>query len=577
MRFFSNARIRSKIIAAFAAVLAVTLALGVLAIDRIGAVNASVALIRDDYLPSGTALGRIVAAIEQVRIKEARHMMATDAAEIANEAVLLRKTVGAYEAARHAYEALIDPGEEQERFNRIDTLWVTYKAQDDRLIALLEKNDNAAAATLYKGDMANTSNEIVRLLDEDLAYNERTGTAAADRSAAIYATSWWLILGGAALAVALAILAGVVLVRGISRPLTAMTGAMRRLAERDMTAIIPGLNRADEIGEMAGAVQVFKDNMIRADALAAEQEATRAARDRRQAAMERHTQDFGSSISAVMSSLASSADNMRRASEAMASASTSVNAEARETAQAAEKSSLDLTTVAAAVEELSATVAEISRQVAASGDVTRQAVQRADANNATMQSLSDAASRIGDVIHLISNIAGQTNLLALNATIEAARAGDAGKGFAVVAGEVKALAAQTARATAEIGGQIGTVRTATGNAVASMGEISAIIRQIGETTVAISAAVEQQSATTQAIATSVQAVSAATGQTARAMEHVVEVADGAGTVSRDVLAGTANIGQEAETLRREVDKFLLAIRSDTGEASDSPAPVAAAA
>jgi methyl-accepting chemotaxis protein len=210
-------------------------------------------------------------------------------------------------------------------------------------------------------------------------------------------------------------------------------------------------------------------------------------------------------------------------------------------------------------------VNEISRQVAASSAVARQAVERAEASNNTMQSLSEATGRIGDVVHLIAEIASQTNLLALNATIEAARAGESGKGFAVVAGEVKILAAQTAKATAEIGRQIHTVRVATESAVSVMAEIGGIIRQIDEVSVAIAAAVEEQSAATREIAASVYEVSNATTQTAQAMEHVVEVGQGAHSTSRDVLSGATNIGCEAERLRNEVDQFLTAIRSDGSE------------
>ena len=179
-----------------------------------------------------------------------------------------------------------------------------------------------------------------------------------------------------------------------------------------------------------------------------------------------------------------------------------------------------------------------------------------------MQGLSEATARIGDVVHLIREIANQTNLLALNATIEAARAGEAGKGFAVVAGEVKSLAAQTAKATTEIGSQIETVRSATGEAVTAMAEIGTIIGKINEVSSAIAAAVEQQSATTREIATSVQEVAGATAGSAQAMEHVVSVVDTAGDTSRDVLAGATDIGREAETLRAEVDQFLAAVREE---------------
>ncbi len=350
--------------------------------------------------------------------------------------------------------------------------------------------------------------------------------------------------------------------RGIVRPLADMTGVMGRLADGDNSIDIPARENTDEIGDMARATEVFKQNAIEADRLAADQAAERSIKERRQAAMERHTQDFGSSISGVMTSLAGSADGMRRAAEAMAESATAVHTEAGGTAAGAAKSSQDLMAVAAAVEQLTSSIAEISRQLASASEVAQQAVQRADSSHATMQGLSEATARIGDVVHLISDIASQTNLLALNATIEAARAGEAGKGFAVVAGEVKALAAQTAKATAEIGSQIETVRGATSDAVAAMTEIGGIIGKINEVSSAIAAAVEEQSATTREIAASVQAVSNAIAGTAAAMQHVVVVADNAGSTSQDVLAGAADIGREAQTLRAEVDQFLAAVRDD---------------
>ncbi|HEY1934630.1 MAG TPA: methyl-accepting chemotaxis protein [Acetobacteraceae bacterium] len=352
--------------------------------------------------------------------------------------------------------------------------------------------------------------------------------------------------------------------RGIVRPLTAMTNVMGRLAAGDHSIEVPERDDQDEIGDMARALEVFKQHAFEAERLASEQSAARASRERRQAAMEKHTRDFGGTIAGVMAALAASADSMRRAAEAMSQAAGTVHSEAHGTAGEAAKSSQDLTTVAAAVEQLTSSVAEISRQVATAADVARQAVQRAEASRGTMQGLSEATARIGDVVHLISDIAGQTNLLALNATIEAARAGEAGKGFAVVAGEVKTLAAQTAKATADIGSQIETVRTATSGAVAAMTEIGTIISRMDEVSAAISAAVEQQSATTHEIAANVQAVSGATAATAQAMEHVVTVADNAGSISRDVLSGAAEIGREAETLRGEVDRFLGAVRDDAG-------------
>jgi methyl-accepting chemotaxis protein len=214
---------------------------------------------------------------------------------------------------------------------------------------------------------------------------------------------------------------------------------------------------------------------------------------------------------------------------------------------------------------MTASVDEIARQVATSAQVARTASDRAAANQAMMQSLADAASRIGEAVRLIDGIADQTNLLALNATIEAARAGEAGKGFAVVAGEVKALARQTANATAAIDAQIKAVRDAAGQAVAVMTEIGGIIGKMDTVATAISAAVEQQNVTTREIASNVQAVSIATRQAAQAMTEVVEAADAAGHVSGTVLDGVADIGRETSAMRTEVDQFLVAVREDTGE------------
>jgi methyl-accepting chemotaxis protein len=217
------------------------------------------------------------------------------------------------------------------------------------------------------------------------------------------------------------------------------------------------------------------------------------------------------------------------------------------------------------VEQFTASVGEISRQVAVASEVASQAVQRAESSQATIRGLADSTARIGDVVRLIDSIAGQTNLLALNATIEAARAGDAGKGFAVVAGEVKALAAQTAKATAEIGAQIETVRGATEDTVAAMNEIGSIIGRMGEVSTAISAAVEEQSVTTREIASSIQGVAGSTAQAANAMGHVVQVADRAGEASRNILTEAGEIGAESEKLRLQVESFLQAVQTDSGE------------
>ena len=353
--------------------------------------------------------------------------------------------------------------------------------------------------------------------------------------------------------------------RSIARPVMAITSTMKALAAGDKSVVIPGADRKDEIGAMATAVVVFKDKMIEADRLGAAQTSERAAKERRQAAMDQHTQDFGASISGVMASLVDAASGMRQAADAMSEAALAVHEQASGTASGAGRSSQELTTVAAAVEQMTASIDEIARQVTAAASVAREAVQQAEIGEASIKGLAEATSRIGDVVGLISSIAGQTNLLALNATIEAARAGDAGKGFAVVAGEVKALASQTAKATAEISSQIIAIQSATGSAIAVVEQIGTVIGRMEHVSSAIASAVEEQSVTTREIAKSVQAVTIAVEGAAQAMGEVVQNADQAGQVSQTVQGGADEIGQQASKLRTEVDQFLHAIRTDTGD------------
>ncbi|CAH2602612.1 HAMP domain-containing protein [Rhodovastum atsumiense] len=365
-------------------------------------------------------------------------------------------------------------------------------------------------------------------------------------------------------AVVIGIVLAIFVAHGITRPITGLTEAMKALAGKDLTTRIPAADQRDEVGEMARAVQVFKESMIRTAELVAAQEAERGTKERRQSAMDRHTQDFGTSVSGVMAALSRSGDSMRVAAEKMTESSRNVNTEASGTAEGASRTAQQLTSVAAAIEELTSSVAEISRQVTSASQVAQEAVKRADASQATMRGLSEATGRIGDVVQLINNIAGQTNLLALNATIEAARAGDAGRGFAVVANEVKKLAEQTSRATAEIGGQIEAVSGAAGNSVTAMADIAQIIGRLNEISGHIAAAVEQQSATTREIAGNLQLVSAEGSHASTAMQKVVDMSGEAGTMSLQVLDAARGIGTEADRLRTEVDQFLSAVRDETG-------------
>jgi methyl-accepting chemotaxis protein len=365
--------------------------------------------------------------------------------------------------------------------------------------------------------------------------------------------------GFAAAALLLGILLSLPIARSIAVPLRAMTAAMRKLAGGDTDVAIPARDGRDEVAAMGEAVEVFRRNAIETTRLAAERDAERTAKDRRQAAMDRYTDEFGQSITGVMETLSSSADTMRAAAESMSVAANQTYERAAATAEGASGSTRDLSGVAAAVEEMSASTAEIGKQVGSVTAAVHDAVERSAVTDSKVAGLADAARRIGEVVGLITDIAARTNLLALNATIEAARAGEAGKGFAVVAGEVKALAAQTAKATQEIGDQITAISTATGEAVGAVQAVGQAIGQVNEVAAAISAAVEQQSSATREISGTVQHVMKAAEQATAAMREVSEISGNSRSASERVLQSADEVGQTARTLREEVTHFLDAM------------------
>ncbi|MDE1936966.1 methyl-accepting chemotaxis protein [Bradyrhizobium sp.] len=350
--------------------------------------------------------------------------------------------------------------------------------------------------------------------------------------------------------------------RSVVNPITAMTMAMRKIAEGDTATSIPALDRGDEVGAMAQSVKVFRDNMVEAGRLRGEQDVLKSQADsERKVLLARTADEFERGVRASLDSLSGAASDMQATSRSMSSTAIEASRQATSVAAVAEQASVNVQTVAAATEELSSSVSEIGRQVTQSTEIAGQAVAEANRTNVTVQGLSAAAQKIGDVVKLISDIASQTNLLALNATIEAARAGEAGRGFAVVANEVKSLASQTAKATDEISAQVGAMQDATTEAVQAIEGIGRTIGAINEITSAISIAVEQQGTATQEIARNVQEAALGTGQVSSNIAAVNQAAEKTGNASNGVLASAEQLSSQAAKLRADVDRFLANIRA----------------
>ena len=290
------------------------------------------------------------------------------------------------------------------------------------------------------------------------------------------------------------------LANSITRPIAAITDAMRHLAQGDLSVSVPGAGRKDEIGQMADATEVFRDGMLRAQDLSVAQIEEQRVREERARRIEEMTRRFDESATALLTAVTSSAGEMEHNARSMADIAEGTNARSTTVATAAQQAAANVQTVASATEELSSSISEISSQVSKSSQIASQAVGEAQRTDNQIQGLADAAEKIGQVVSMIAAIAEQTNLLALNATIEAARAGEAGRGFAVVAAEVKELASQTSKATEEITSQISAIQSETRIAVGAVQSIGRTVEEMNAIAAAIAAAVEEQGAATGEIA-----------------------------------------------------------------------------
>ena len=419
--------------------------------------------------------------------------------------------------------------------------------------------DGAGRIAFESASLITQIRQTLRGLEDRASGRQRDAVEASERTHRLVVVA--MILALAAGGVLSLGLTAVIVIGFITRPLNAITGAMLKVAGGDAAVAVPALGRTDEIGKLAGALEAFKANLVASRRLAAEQERERAAKERRGDVVAAAVMQFEKSVGEVVSTVTSASAELEAAANTLTATAEGTQGKSGMVAAASEQASGNVQAVAAATDQMTASIHEIARQVQHSMEKTHAAVAEAKTTDAKVSELLEAASRIGDVVKLITAVAEQTNLLALNATIEAARAGEAGKGFAVVAAEVKALAGQTARATEAIGAQIHAMQAATRDAAASIQAIGATIVDVADIATAIAAAVEEQGVATQEISRNVQEAARGTIEVASSIVEVNQSAVETGSASGQVLTASRELSTQGSRLKAQVDAFLATVRA----------------
>jgi methyl-accepting chemotaxis protein len=560
---FSKLSIRTKIVSLVCLLLVTLAGLGALSAMGMRSLNANTNEIASNWLPSIKALGELNAGLMNYRAVLRSHLLAETIEEKQSIEKSLESIAEKNNSVRKSYEAMISSAEERALYDEWSRHWQQYKDVAAKVMELSRKEAGhlPREALELNRQAIKMGQDADAIMARDIDLNDKGAEKETRAAKETYSSVLMMVAAIVGVAILIGATASFYVIRDVSAGIASIVQPMQALGKGELDAEVPHQGEKTEIGQMAAALQIFKEALIAkraADQAAAKDAEAKIERGRRVDGItrefERMIGDIVNNVSSASTQLESSAGSLSTTASRSQELSTTV-------AAASEEASTNVQSVASATEELSSSVNEISRQVQESARMASNAVGQARSTTERVGELSKAATRIGDVVELINTIAGQTNLLALNATIEAARAGEAGRGFAVVASEVKALAEQTAKATGEIGLQITGIQAATNDSVNAIKEISGTIERLSEISSTIAAAVEEQGAATQEISRNVQQAAHGTQQVSSNIMDVQRGATDTGSASTQVLAAAKTLSSDSGRLRSEVSKFLTDVRA----------------
>jgi methyl-accepting chemotaxis protein len=561
---FAKLSIRTKITSLVAALLIVMSTLGTLALIQMRTLNGNTVDIGTNWLLATKELGNMRTEIALYRNAIRSHLLdMTNDGKTATEKRMDAITA-ALKNSETKYAKTITLPEERKIYEEWVREWATYTIEAAKVIAMSRKSAGqfpVEASEYLAKNVFPIGQRVDDVLKHGIDFNEKGAEQAMASADSTYSSAIVLVIALLGLAVVVGAGASFLVIRDISQSIASIIKPMQDFGRGDLSAEVPHRGDKTEIGTMADALQVFKEALIAkrdADAAAAKEAEEKIIRGHR---VDQATRQFESSIREIVETVSSASTELEASAGTLTATAEHAQELTTSVAAASEQASTNVQSVASATEEMTSSINEISRQVQESARIAHEAVDQARKTNDSVSELSQAASRIGDVVELINTIAGQTNLLALNATIEAARAGEAGRGFAVVASEVKALAEQTAKATGEISQQIGGIQSATQSSVSAIKEIGLTISRMSEIASTIASAVEEQGAATQEISRNVQEAARGTQQVSSNITDVQRGATETGSASTPVLSSAQTLSQDSERRKAEVANFLHTVRA----------------